>query len=59
MNASGEDLSPEYYTGSAGGQWALTDGYLRSREGINYTGVSIERTTGTMPSSAAWTGRPC
>ena len=45
VNASGEDLSPEYYTGSAGGQWALTDGYLRSREGINYTGVSIERTT--------------
>lgn len=45
VNASGEDLSPEYYTGSAGGQWTLTDGYLRSREGINYTGVSIERTT--------------
>lgn len=40
-----EDLLPYYSIGSAGGPWALTDGYLRSREGIQYTGTGIERTT--------------
>ena len=45
MDASGYALLPTYYPGSAGGQWALTDGYLRSREGIQYTGVGIRRTT--------------
>lgn len=44
VDASGYALLPGYYPGSAGGQWALTDGYLRSREGIQYTGVGIERT---------------
>lgn len=45
VDASGYALLPGYYPGSAGGQWALTDGYLRSREGIQYTGVGIRRTT--------------
>lgn len=44
VDASGAELLPNYYIGSAGGPWALTDGYLRSREGIQYTGVDIRRT---------------
>ena len=44
VDASGYALLPAYYIGSAGGQWALTDGYLRSREGIQYTGEGIRRT---------------
>ena len=45
VDASGYALLPAYYPGSAGGQWALTEGYLRSREGIQYTGMGVLRTT--------------
>lgn len=49
VDAAGNDLLPYYSTGSAGGAWALTDGYLRSQEGIQYTGTSIRRTTLYQP----------
>ena len=49
VDAAGNDLLPYYSTGSAGGAWALTDGYLRSQEGIQYMGTSIRRTTLYQP----------